>query len=65
MPRDSVTTNNRIEERLRDAADELRANSQLSAQKSSVPILGLIFLRYADHQFSRAAKELVGKGRGR
>jgi hypothetical protein len=30
-----------------------------------VPVLGLIFLRYADHKFAIAEKELSGKGSGR
>jgi type I restriction-modification system DNA methylase subunit len=38
-----------IEQRLWRAADELRANSRLSSQEYSLPVLGLIFLRYADH----------------
>src|SRR3990170_4713100 len=54
-----------IEKRLWDAADELRANSKLKASEYSVPVLGLIFLRYADHKFSQAEKELEGKGTGR
>jgi len=37
-----------IEKRLWDAADELRANSRLKSSEFSVPVLGLIFLRYAD-----------------
>jgi len=57
--------NNEIEKRLWDAADELRANSKLKASEYSVPVLGLIFLRYADHKFSQAEKELKGKGTGR
>ena len=56
---------NEIEKRLWDAADELRANSKLKASEYSVPVLGLIFLRYADHKFSLAEKELEGKGTGR
>jgi type I restriction enzyme M protein len=51
---------NEIEKRLWDAADELRANSKLKSSEYSVPVLGLIFLRYADHKFSRAERELVG-----
>jgi len=43
---------NEIERRLWDAADELRANSKLKAAEYSVPVLGLIFLRFADHKFS-------------
>ncbi len=50
-----------IERRLWRAADELRANSKLSSQEYSVPVLGLIFLRYADHRFSEAEKELLAK----
>ncbi len=43
-----------IEKRLWDAADELRANSRLKASEYSVPVLGLIFLRYADFKFAQA-----------
>jgi type I restriction enzyme M protein len=46
--------NNDLEKRLWDAADELRANSRLRAAEYSVPVLGLIFLRYADHRFAVA-----------
>jgi len=56
---------NEIEKRLWDTADELRANSKLKASEYSVPVLGLIFLRYADHKFSQAEKELEGKDTGR
>jgi hypothetical protein len=54
-----------IEKRLWASADELRANSKLKSSEYSVPVLGLIFLRYADHKFSIAEKELAGKGTGR
>lgn len=47
-----------IEKRLWDAADNLRANSGLRTSEYSVPVLGLIFLRYADHRFTRATEEL-------
>ena len=56
---------NNIEARLWDAADELRANSKLKSSEYSVPVLGLVFLRYADHKFQAAAKELEGAGGGR
>lgn len=56
---------NKIEARLWDAADELRANSKLKSSEYSIPVLGLIFLRYADHKFQKAAKELTGDGGGR
>jgi type I restriction enzyme M protein len=54
-----------IEKRLWASADELRANSKLKSSEYSVPVLGLIFLRYADFKFGIAEKELAGKGSGR
>jgi len=57
--------NNEIEKQLWEAADEMRANSKLKASEYSVPVLGMIFLRYADHKFGHAEKELAGKGTGR
>jgi len=56
---------NEIENRLWSAADELRANSKLKSSEYSVPVLGLIFLRYADHKFTVAQNELAGKSTGR
>jgi type I restriction enzyme M protein len=56
---------NNIESRLWAAADELRANSKLKSSEYSVPVLGLVFLCYADHKFKAAAKELAGAGGGR
>jgi len=56
---------NEIEKKLWAAADELRANSKLKSSEYSVPVLGLIFLRYADHKFGQAEKELAGKATGR
>ncbi|TWT74055.1 type I restriction-modification system subunit M [Allorhodopirellula solitaria] len=53
------------ERRLWDAADDFRANSDLKSSEYAVPVLGLIFLRYADHRFSVAEEELKGKGSGR
>ena len=57
--------NNQIETRLWAAADELRANSKLKSSEYSIPVLGLIFLRYADQKFEAAQAELEGKARGR
>ena len=54
------TNNSELEKRLWDAADELRANSKLKSSEYSAPVLGLIFLRYADHKFAIAQKELEG-----
>ena len=56
---------NEIEKRLWDAADELRANSKLKSSEYSVPVLGLIFLRYADHRFTAAEEELSKKASSR
>lgn len=60
-----ANNNSEIEKRLWASADELRANSNLKSSEYSVPVLGLIFLRYADHRFAQAFKELAGKGTGR
>lgn len=53
-----ATINNDIENTLWAAADQLRANSNLKSSEYSVPVLGLIFLRFADHRFSLADAEL-------
>ncbi|WP_165248129.1 type I restriction-modification system subunit M [Paludisphaera soli] len=60
-----ANTKSEIEKRLWSSADELRANSKLKSSEYSVPVLGLIFLRYADQKFAVAEKELAGKGSGR
>lgn len=57
--------NSDLEKRLWEAADELRANTKLKSSQYSGPVLGLIFLRYADHKFTEAQKEIEGKGGGR
>jgi type I restriction enzyme M protein len=54
-----------LEKRLWDAADELRANSKLKSSEYSVPVLGLIFLRYADWKFTKIEQELKSQGSGR
>jgi type I restriction enzyme M protein len=53
-----------LEKRLWAAADELRANSNLKVHEYSTPVLGLIFLRYADLKF-KAAKERIEKTFGK
>jgi len=50
---------NDIEKRLWAAADQLWANSSLKPSEFSAPVLGLIFLRYADHKFSLAESEFA------
>jgi type I restriction enzyme M protein len=54
-----------IQDRLWDTADELRANSHLKASEYSVPVLGLIFLKYADSRFTQLEQELAGHASGR
>src|SRR5215211_2171842 len=46
-------------------ADELRVNSHLKAAEYSIPVLGLIFLKFADSRFTEAETDLVGKSTGR
>ena len=60
-----VANNSDIEKRLWKAADELRANSKLKAADYSVPVLGLIFLRYADLNFADAQAHLTKQSTGR
>jgi type I restriction enzyme M protein len=54
-----------IENRLWAIADELRANSNLDQHQYKTPVLGLIFLKHADHRFAEAERDLVGTGTGR
>jgi hypothetical protein len=58
------TSNNELEKRLWSAADQLRANSALTAQEYSRPVLGLIFLKYADHRFTEAEKVIAKEATG-
>ena len=51
-----------IERRLWAAADNLRANSKLRSHEYSTPVLGLIFLAYADYRFTEALARLQGAG---
>ena len=51
-----------LEKRLWDAADQFRANSGLKAQEYSGPILGLIFLRFAEVRFAILRTKLEGAG---
>ena len=51
-PSEKDHANNTLEKRLWDAADQFRANSGLTAAQYSQPVLGLIFLRFAEVKFS-------------
>jgi type I restriction enzyme M protein len=54
-----------LENRLWDAADELRANSKLKASEYGTPVLGLIFLRFADARFTAARERIEAKASAR
>jgi len=47
-----------LEKQLWDAADDLRANSKLTAAEYKDPVLGLILLRFAQNRFEDAKIEL-------
>lgn len=47
-----------LEKRLWSAADQLRANSGLTSAQYATPILGLIFLRFAEASFAAVRAEL-------
>ncbi|MBE9095482.1 class I SAM-dependent DNA methyltransferase [Tychonema sp. LEGE 07203] len=48
-----------LEKRLWEAADELRANSKLKPSEYSVPVLGLVFLLYADYKFALVSQQIA------
>ncbi|MHB8509858.1 MAG: type I restriction-modification system subunit M [Candidatus Dormibacteria bacterium] len=54
-----------IAARLWETADELRANSHLKSAEYAIPVLGLIFLKFADSRFTQAEAELAGKSTSR
>ena len=51
-----------IENRLWAAADQLWANTGLKPSEFSTPVLGLIFLRYADKRFTELTAGLLAQG---
>jgi type I restriction enzyme M protein len=51
-PSEKDTDAGALEKRLWDAADQFRANSGLTAAQYSQPVLGLIFLRFAEVRFA-------------
>jgi type I restriction enzyme M protein len=48
-------------DRLWTAADELRANSNLTSTQYSQPVLGILFLRYAFYKFAEVEEKLKKK----
>ncbi|MFN8586485.1 MAG: class I SAM-dependent DNA methyltransferase [Candidatus Eisenbacteria bacterium] len=61
-PAEKDTATASLEKRLWDAADQFRANSGLKAQEYSGPILGLIFLRFAEVRFAALRAKLEKAG---
>jgi type I restriction enzyme M protein len=57
-PSERDTANAALEKRLWDAADQFRANSGLKSQEYSAPVLGLIFLRFAEIRFAAKRAQL-------
>ena len=51
----------KVESELWDAADDLRANSKLTAAEYKDPVLGLILLRFAENRFNETLKKLEQK----
>jgi type I restriction enzyme M protein len=64
-PASKDTATATLEKKLWSAADELRANSGLTAAQYSQPVLGLIFLRFADAKFAARRAELAKGATGR
>ena len=48
----------KLEDNLWKSADTLRANSGLKASEYSTPILGLIFLKFADNKYRQYEAEI-------
>src|SRR5712671_3318963 len=61
-PTERDDANQTLEKRLWDAADQFRANSGLKAGQYSTPVLGLIFLRFAEARFAKRRAELEKAG---
>src|SRR4249919_1201389 len=61
-PSEKDNATNTLEKRLWEAADQLRANSGLTAAQYSTPVLGLIFLRFAETRFAKRREELEKAG---
>lgn len=49
----------KLEATLWKSADTLRANSDLKSSEYSTPVLGLIFLRFADNKYSLYENEIL------
>jgi len=61
-PSERDTASDTLEKRLWNAADQFRANSGLTAAQYSAPVLGLIFLLFAETRFAMRRAELDSAG---
>src|SRR5688572_32494106 len=61
-PTEKDEANHALEKRLWAAADQFRANSGLKAGEYSTPVLGLIFLRFAEARFVQRRVQLEKAG---
>ena len=50
-----------LESDLWSAADNLRANSDLKSSEYDTPVLGLIFLKFADNNYRRHESEILSE----
>jgi type I restriction enzyme M protein len=58
-PTERDTATDTLEKRLWNAADQFRANSGLTAAQYSAPVLGLIFLLFAETRFAKRRSTLL------
>jgi type I restriction enzyme M protein len=61
-PSERDTATDTLEKRLWNAADQFRANSGLTAAQYSAPVLGLIFLLFAETRFALRREQLESTG---
>jgi type I restriction enzyme M protein len=61
-PSERDTATDTLEKRLWNAADQFRANSGLTAAQYSAPVLGLIFLLFAETRFAQRREQLESAG---
>ncbi len=58
MTTDGYRDIEKLEASLWEAADNLRANSKLTSSDYFMPVLGVIFLRYAANRFDEAGRQI-------
>ena len=61
-PQEKDEASDALEKRLWEAADQMRANSGLTSQQYSSPVLGLIFLRFAEVRYAAQRAKLEKAG---